>query len=213
MEKIKLYGFYNEAHKVLKDNFLKTLKDDWEINIFYLDIKGNGDFRSKEFLEIAELKLPFCLDAIEKNQGNIIIYSDMDIQFFGSCDKIIKEEIKNKDMLFVQEGNMVNAGFIVIKCNERTKEFFKLACKEDIHKHHLSDQGVINELLNKNIMEDLKIGKLPSQFWLSTHSELPKDIIFHHAVNTASTKEKTSLQLKLEEQEKIRGIYEKRNNN
>lgn len=205
MVKIKLYGFYTDAHKSLKDNFLKTLQDDWDINICYLDIRGNGNFRSNEFLKVIDLKISACLRIIKQNKGDIIIWSDIDIQFFGKCDELIKKEIENKDILFVPEGDNMNTGFIVIRCNKRTEEFFMLASKEDMYKHHLSDQGIINDLLKKKTVKDLVYGKLPSCFWLPTHSELPpKDIIFHHAVDTVSTKDKTSLQLKIEQLDKIR---------
>lgn len=203
-KKIKLYGFYTDVHKVLKDNFLKTLQDDWDINITHLDIGGNGNFRSKEFLKVLDLKIRTCLAAIKENRGNIIIWSDMDIQFFGKCDELIKKEIENKDILFIQQGDSVNTGFEVIRCNERTEELFMLASKEDTYKHHLVDNGVINDLLKRKVVKDLVYGKLPSCFWETTHSELPpKDIILHHAVDTAATEDKTSLQLKLEQLDKI----------
>ena len=90
MNKIKLYSYYTDDITVLKDNFISSIKDDWDINIQEIDkLNGNSNFGSNQFIQITKNKFEFLKSKILENMNNIIIYSDVDIQFFKSCNDII----------------------------------------------------------------------------------------------------------------------------
>jgi len=192
MEKIKLFGVYNSEQKVLKDIFVESIKDDWEINISELDIP-KGDFKSPNHNAILKKKHEITFKAIKDNMSRIILCLDVDIQLFGQCMPMILREIENKDILFQSRLvhpaqwkaiDDVNTGFMAIKCNEKTLELFDSLLKADWSKHGNQAQSTINYLLQLKAVKGLKYGAMPEQFWLpkwyTTYP--PKDIVLHHAI-------------------------------
>jgi hypothetical protein len=58
MGKTKIYSIYTDEIKEVKDIFLESIKDDWDINIEYWGKagEGNGDFLTKGWCSIDEYK-------------------------------------------------------------------------------------------------------------------------------------------------------------
>ena len=197
---------------MLKDEwFLKTLRDDWELNITYLEGLG-GNWGTSEFFNVTSLKkLEYLIQIIKDNWNNIIIWSDVDIQFFGKCEDIVLKSLDGKDITFQAEWvgkDAVNVGFFAMRCNEKTLSLwdYVLRCsKNNIQdlgnkKFPFGDQTVMNMALRENTI-NVKWCLLPESIWARSNGwEPPIDIVLHHA-NCAGSIEK-----KLQQMEYIRKI-------
>lgn len=210
--KIKLYSIYTEETVELKDIFMRSLQDDWEVNLVYWGKAGeDGNWGTKSFGKLMRRKIEFLIDNVEKNWGDVIIFSDIDIQFFGECNRLIEVAIQNNDVLFQSEywpGKNINAGFIVTSCNHRALNFFKSVAGLKLEGLKFFEQSAMNELL-KNDSIDLRWDVLPSQFWARSQGDKPPlDIVLHHANCTIPSvkdgKKIGSMDLKLEQYKMVR---------
>ncbi|MBD3245593.1 MAG: hypothetical protein GF333_01100 [Candidatus Omnitrophica bacterium] len=213
MSSFSLYALCTDEAEYFKKIFLKTLRDDWDVRIDYLGAagEGGGDWSSPGFLELVRIKLQYLVRLVKENYGKVIIWSDLDIQFFRECTPLIRREIKGKDILFQAEHwpqKEINSGFMVIRCNEKTLSFFEAVLKIDYEKMRHFDQSAINAILQENTI-GLRWDVLPRQFWAMTHGgNPPRDIVLHHANGTVPCERNGrkigSLQLKIEQLKHIR---------
>ena len=100
---MKLFSICTPQAAALKNEwFLKTLQDDWELHIVDLDNvpQGKGDYLSREWYHCIRKKIDILIDAIKSNPDDIILWADMDIQFFRPCTDIIKECMQGHDIVF-----------------------------------------------------------------------------------------------------------------
>jgi len=185
---MKLYSIYTDETKILKDEwFLKTIQDDWELNIVYWGKIGEGDgkWNSPGFKYLIRKRIEYLVNVIKDNWGDVIIWSDIDIQFFGRCTNIINKSMQNKDIVFLSDyrpTKKVNGGFIAIRCNAKTLLLFESVLKTNLEELPYHDQSAINNILRENLI-DIKWGLFPRQIWaLSNPGELPVDIVLHHAI-------------------------------
>jgi hypothetical protein len=217
MEKVKIYSIYTDELKEIKDIFLESIKDDWDINMEYWGKsgEGDGDFATNGWYNIQRRKIKFLIEKIKENWGNIIIWSDVDIQFFAKCDDLIKIAIDGKDIVFQAEWwpqKEVNVGFSVIRCNHKTLLLYQSVLQSDIENLPIADQSAMNNILKEKKV-DVEWDILPNQFWATSHymfdlSSPPVDVVLHHANCTAPTvrdgEKIGSVELKLEQFEIIR---------
>lgn len=214
--KMKLYAYYTEEMSQLKDYFFNSIKDDWDINIEKWDsFDGNSNFGSEQFRLITTKKLYFLLEKIKENIGRIIIYSDVDIQFFRSCNNIILDLIDGNDLLFqsenVNSNKVINSGFIVIRCNENTLKMFK-ECSEmriDQNVSSFFDQTILQYYITINSY--IKWNVLPIEFYNRCFGvAIPQNIVLHHATCTIpqiiNGKEISSLEQKIKQLESVKSI-------
>ncbi|MFH2069013.1 MAG: putative nucleotide-diphospho-sugar transferase [Candidatus Omnitrophota bacterium] len=219
---MKLYAVYTDGAAILKDDwFLKSLQDDWELNILQVGAteKKYGDFSTPGFKDVVKKKTALILDSIKDNFGDVIIWSDLDIQFFGKCSDTIEYSIKEKDVVFQSErggGGEVNAGFMAIRCNRKTIEFWQAVLKRvnssEWNQPEVNDQSIINGLLRKK-SGDIEYDIFPNCFWAKSHpGKPPRDILLHHANCTAPRLKKGrltgSMELKIEQLSEIRRLVE-----
>jgi len=100
---MKLFSIYTDQTIVFKDKwFLRTLQDDWELNLVYIKdaSKGNSDYLSEEWYYCIKTKIEILIEAIKNNWNDIIIWADIDIQFSRKCTGIIERSIPRKDIVF-----------------------------------------------------------------------------------------------------------------
>ena len=219
---MKLYAVYTDGAEILRDEwFLKSLQDDWELNILRVEISGEkyGDFSTPGFKDSVKKKTGLILNSIKDNFGDVIIWSDLDIQFFGKCSDTIEDSIKEKDVVFQSElggAGEVNVGFMAIRCNQKTLEFWQAVLKRvnspEWNQPAINDQSIINDLLQKE-SGDIKYDVFPSRFWAKSHpGKPPRDILLHHANCTAPRLKKGrltgSMELKIEQLSEIRRLVE-----
>ncbi len=215
MKKIKLIVASNPESPLIK-TFLDSIKDDWDIQLIKQGVPT--DINSNEFHKTIRNQYKQGVDYIRNNPGELLILSDIDIQFFRKATLTILECMGDKDIMWLSQrfpwDGKINAGFIVIRCNEKTLKFFNEVLTLGWAKN-TGDQGCIQKLLEDkfidNFIPDLKYGILPIQFWLKRYSNgiPPKDIIMHHAVQEAGdagTKQESRLKLKLDQLTEIKAL-------
>jgi len=194
---VKVFGVFSEENKQLKDDwFLETLADDFELNFKNLGSSGGKDagFSSDFWFSALRQRHEYICQAIRDNWGEIILCADMDIQFFGPCLPIIRASISEKDIVFQSERwpptGEVNAGFVAIRCNDKTFDFYNRIALMEFEKMPLGDQSAINELLQEK-STNLRWGVFPAQIWARSHGCIPPDdIVVHHANCTFNTADK-----------------------
>lgn len=200
---MKAFGVYSEENKELHDEwFLKTLSDDFELNFKYLGSSGGAEvhFASDYWFGALRTRHENLCQAIRDNFGEIILSMDLDIQFFGQCIPVITEAMTKKDIVFQSEHwpptGEVNAGFVAIRCSDRTLDFYNRVAQMEFEKMPLGDQSAINMLLQEK-SNNLEWGVFPAQIWARSHGCVPPDdIVVHHANCTADKTAKVN-QLKL----------------
>jgi hypothetical protein len=214
---MKIYAVYTEEEAVLKDIFVQSLKDTWTVNTVYWGrIGGNvQDWGTEAFITLMRRRIEFLVQTIKQVMGHVIIWSDIDIQFFKPCSFLIEKWLGDHDMLFLSEHwprKQVNAGFVVIRCNAKTLSFYETVLKMNFETFEYHDQSAVNQLLNDKTV-NISWDVLPYQFWAKSHGGVaPKDIVMHHA-NTTFPYEKdgkhvSSLELKLEQITSVRNFIE-----
>lgn len=212
MGKLKVYSVYTNETAVLKDIFLNSIKDDWDISMKKWEPVGNdGDFGSPGFIKLLRHKMEYLIELIQENFGNIIIWSDVDIQFFNPCTDLINACMADHDILFQAERwpeKEINSGFMVIRCNASTLVLFEHVLKAKMEEMRHIDQTAINNVLNSNCI-NIKWDVLPQQFWAFSHGPVPpRDVVMHHANCTIPIVRRGtrigSIQLKIRQMEVIR---------
>jgi len=214
---MKLYCFYNDAHKVLFDNWFKpSIKDDFEIKDKILtDDVIDITHKNNDFYKICIFKIVHILEAIEENINNneIFLYFDVDIQFFGKIEDRIEELMKDNDILFQKGGRSINIGMIVCRSSEKTKQFW-LNVKTELIKTKLNDENICRYLLGldnkvdqhcnyykRNNKYSIKWNYLPEKEFVGGHivsistsedifKKIPKEILVHHASYTMGLENK-----------------------
>jgi hypothetical protein len=186
---MKLFSICTPAAAVLKDDwFLKTIRDDWELNIFDLDDvpPGNGDYLSREWYYCINKKLDILLDAIAANPDEIIIWADIDIQFFRPCEGIIRRCMPGRDIVFQRWnslGSEINSGFMAIRCNARSCALFEAVAATDFNHRVFADQDAINDLLKAG-SPPVRWGVFPRTFYHVDLGPAPTAIALHHGCGT-----------------------------
>lgn len=200
---MKVFGVYSEENKKLRDDwFLKTLVDDFEVHLISLGSSEGREvhFASDFWFRALRKRHEYLYQAIKNNPGEIILSLDCDIQFFSQCRPVINQSVEGKDLVFQSEHwpptGEVNAGFVAIRCNDKTLDFYARVAEMKFEKMPLGDQTAINQLLRDKPF-DLRWGVFPAKIWARSHGYAPPlDIIAHHANCTSGTEAKVR-QLKL----------------
>jgi len=209
---MKLYVVYDDGSKTLKDKwFLRYIRDEWEINITHIDLPGPAysSFLTNRWKEIVRRKNETILKSIKDNLGAVIVWTDIDIQFFGECVPAINELIAGNDFLFQSEHgdiNEVNIGFMVIRCSDESYNFWKTVMERVAAGEW--DQAAVNDMLRKGTAR-IRYNILPSKFWATSHHNAPPaDIVLHHANDTPARLKggrlKSSIELKLDDMRGVR---------
>jgi len=219
---MKLYAVYTDGAAILKDEwFLKSLQDSWELNLLRVAIteKKYADFSTLGFKEAVKEKTELVFRSLKDNFGDVIIWSDLDIQFFGKCSDIINDSIKENDVVFQSEwgdAKEVNAGFMAIRCNQKTFGFWQSVLKRinsaEWNQPAVNDQSIINDLLRKK-SGDIKYDVFPGRFWAKSHpGKPPRNILLHHANCTVPRVREGrligSMELKIKQLNEIRRLVE-----
>lgn len=212
---MKLYAIYTDETKELRDIFINSIQDDWDIDVRHWGKvgEGGGDTCTKGWYDILRRKIEFFVEKIREDFDKTIIMSDIDIQFFGRCTDLINKVMLGNDIVFQAEHwpqREINCGFVVLRCNEKTLRFYESVLQYDLESLPLGDQSAMNDLLKENRL-NVKWDVLPGQFWAMSHPcPPPPDIVLHHANCTFPVVEggRTigSIELKLKQLEMVR-IY------
>lgn len=205
----KIYTFYNSSFVKLKDNFLRSIKDDFMVEAVFMDIPASGKLAGG--FQIWKFKTKIIIDAIRKNFGKIILVADIDIEFLKPVKGIIREYIRDNDIVFQRnpqpsEGP-INIGFMAIRCNRKVLIFWNtVLLLVTLLKRH--DQLIVDILLIGKLklfsryLLRIKYGYFPLEIWANGPGEdwnrkIPKEISLFHATWVVSQEEKLALMNKI----------------
>ena len=205
---MKIYTTYSPSHENLYQNyFLSSIGSEFEVNAQKLNEDSNFYQKTYSYrlsfsgqTDPAEhAKLKFWKVGCENNMGQIIVCSDVDVQFFGEAVPSLLEELGDFDVACQYGGSEggvpLNGGFFVMRCNERTLNFLI-----EIDKNFTEDsQYMINkfkDLCKCKALSDkfFTIGQVLARAWRGEVTfTLPNPILVHHAAGTSSMKQKIEL--------------------
>jgi hypothetical protein len=194
---MKIYTYYTESHKEMFENYFSKTIQDLEMVSYYGEQEcASGSYYQDGWKKTTMKKVDVFIKACEENQGDIFVYSDVDIQFFGPLKETLIQELGDYDIAIQNDylGGMCS-GFFVCKGNERTLKMFEsMKSNEDLY---LEDQHALNMNLNF-----VKFKPLSHRFWTfgiyktqwkNQNFDIPDDILMHHANWTEGLNNKYTL--------------------
>ena len=208
----RMYLFFTPSHEQLfTEFFLPSLQDDYELVINrYEQISESAMYMQEGWNQTVIKKIEMIINACKKNNGEIFLYSDVDIQFFKPTREVVFNIMANPniDIVIQQDHPSGTActGFLACRASERTLLFWlqvRDIMLENIDQHKgIDDQGAFNIAIHSQI-EGLNIQWcfLPNTFmgpgmsigtpWNPGNSLIiPKDIVMHHANYTVGISNK-----------------------
>jgi len=217
---VKLYCFYTPSHSVFyKDWFKPTASKEFEVHPleYQEQISQTAEYAQEGWRETQYNKVLHWKKAVEDNMGDIIVCSDVDIQFLGKCKDFLSNILADNDIAFQQnkKGGPICSGFFVCRCSLKTQNFFDIVSKRLEKIMHEPGGGEQYEM-QKLIAEpwyDLKVLKLShDRIWNpgTNYKEVkelfvPEDIRVHHANWTEG------LDRKIEQLNYVKSVYVQRN--
>jgi len=153
---MKLYSLFTNQHKIFKDEwFAPSIKDNFDVIIKEYQIDDEGEIGNLAFKNAMFLKVSTIINAICDNFNDVIIYSDIDVQFFKPIKNYIENLIINFDLLIQRDSpfGVFCAGFMVIRCNQKTLSLFEAIKKRMKERDTHDDQQIMNEILHYDLIE------------------------------------------------------------
>ncbi len=187
---MKIFSFYTNSHRALKDIFISSLRDRYEIIIECIDGVETAEKKLKDGkhigggIEIWLYKTKKVISAIRDNFGKNIIFADIDIKFFKRTESSILKHIGEFDILFQSDvfgTKAVNIGFMVIKCNHKTLFFFERVLAK-IENQGIWDQRVVCSMLESSQLRENNSGFIAEDELLWNH--LPLNFLPWHMVSS-----------------------------
>ena len=204
---MKIYTTYSPSHENLYRNyFLSSIGSEFEVNANKLSKDSNFYQKTYSYTlsmsgrtdPAEQTKVKFWKTGCENNMGQIIVCSDVDIQFFGETVPSLLEELGDSDIAYQRGGAHtipLGGGFFVMKCNEKT-----LNLLTQIDNHFSEDsQYMINkfkDLCDYKMLSDkfFTIGQVLGRAWRGEVTfTIPDPILMHHAAGTSGMKQKVKL--------------------
>ncbi len=165
--RFKLYCMYTPKFQILyEDFFLPSLKDEFDVVAKnYEQECPSGVFLSSGWNKTMMRKLELLRDAIYENANNqVFFYSDVDIIFLNPILQAALKYLGDKDFV-IQQGwprNMICAGFLVMRGNERTLNLILRALELMKTNAKIHDQKAIQIILERLTPHEIVWDFLPS---------------------------------------------------
>ena len=187
---MKIFCCHTPSHnRLYYDDFLTTIPVGFTVCSEVIEMFGEGHYNSQQFVPCVIKKVDLILQSLRENADNVIIWSDVDIQFYRLTPDIAMAELGDRDIVFQAAGvpaNEINSGFFICRCNARVIKFF-----EEV-KHRLQyesageiEERVINKLLPTLLERELSWCQLPRYFYArSNYWPPPRDLVLYHANQT-----------------------------
>lgn len=141
---------------------------------------------ARDFLQSLEAKVELVLESIAANPDEAIIWSDVDIVYFGDPAALMLALLTDKqtDIWFQKElvgqSDDVNAGLVLMRCNAAVEQLYRDALAIMRENPQLHDQDAINQLFRNGAAVRWKY--LPLQFAARSQGWPPaRDIVAYHA--------------------------------
>lgn len=185
--RIPIYVVITPSHRVLFDQFFLPSLDQtqFKLHVFELDQAGDGEFLADDFKRCILFKLDQIIASIIRHKQQVIVWSDIDIQFFNMKAADISTHFHESPLQFAAQrlnkhSTDVCGGFYALRCSEEMLDFFTAARNATVHETDGNEQDAINLLLRRPAAPQWKL--LNSQFYARTHGAwLPSGLVMHHA--------------------------------
>lgn len=206
---MKLFCVLTPSHELLFHSYFRpTLPAGFDLQVVRSVETGQGDFLSADWSRAMMEKGRATCESLHENRGEIIVWSDVDLQFFAlqPADLEALLEQSGRDILFQREWREqeeINGGFFVCRCTDAVIALFN-AVFEDMQKLvEPRNQPAINARLQKQ-QPAVAWGYLPLSFYAWTHGwPPPRDLVLHHANGTVG---KNSVARKIAQFEEVRAF-------
>jgi hypothetical protein len=147
---VKLLTVYSDSHKAFLEAFLKTFPQNDGIELVQQEIPQecpSAFFNSPGWAKTSRTKLSRVLDQMESmNEGEIFIYSDVDVIFLKPLLPFITDELNGVDIKFQNDRGTVCMGFFAAKVNFSTKQLLKNVL-DLAESENLTDQEAANKVV------------------------------------------------------------------
>lgn len=187
---MKIFCCYTPSHNTLYcDDFLPTIPAGFALQSEVIEMFGDGHYDSPQFVPCVVKKVDLILQSLCENAGSVIIWTDVDIQFYRLTPEIAIGELGDRDIAFQAAGvppHEINNGFFICRCNQRVIEFFEEVKRALCHEYAGEiEERVINKLLPTLSQRELSWCHLPRSFYArSNFWPPPRELVLYHANQT-----------------------------
>ena len=181
---MKLYTIHTPSHKPLYDNFLKSLPTEFEhINKEIPQECETGDYYEKGWDITCYRKVEFFYEKCKENQGEYIVFSDVDIQFFTEkLEETLLKEIGDYDIACQDDCGIYCSGFFIVNCNEATLQLFKTMKEKYVKEDQTSLNAHIGLVKAKFLSRKFfTVGHIIRRQWVGQDFSIPYEILIHHS--------------------------------
>jgi len=160
---VKFVFFYSPIYEFYANHITESLCDHFELKpILINDLVNDKKLGGHTFMGGVSIKIELLIEEIKQNMGNHIVFSDATIFVNSKTTLPLKTFIHRHaiyDLCFADNAinELYNIGFMLIKCNDKTLQFF-----EDVLRDLKTFNGWDQEVVNQHIRErhhNLKITK------------------------------------------------------
>jgi hypothetical protein len=200
---IPLYSLYTPSHTVLKERyFMPTLPSDVELHLRFVESEGAGFIQDESWRRAIIWKVELILEAIDRHADGVFVYTDVDVQFFGSFTAWFHRALARHDLVFQADapGPALCAGFFFCRSTEVTRALWQQVLEQvRATQAREDDQSVARRLVRH--MPGLRYACLPPQFYgggtmtgrnwnPGDKLRLPRGLLMHHANFTLGVENK-----------------------
>jgi Nucleotide-diphospho-sugar transferase len=184
---MKIFCVVTPSHKILYERFFLPSLDteSFDLHSSFLDQEGSGDFLADDFKNCIRFKLTKIIESIQNHPDATIVWSDVDLQFFGLEPSHISSYFE-PDFDFVAQrltyrDTHVCGGFYAIRCSGQTLAFFRQVEELTLSTTDGNEQDAINLVLNSGSPK-FKWQFFGREFYARTHGiAIPINAVLHHA--------------------------------
>jgi hypothetical protein len=184
---VKLYCVITPSHRSLYERFFVPSLDcsAFELRAFWLEQEGKGEFLADDFKRCIRFKLAKIRESIQQNRSAIIVWSDIDIQFFGLRPDHILAYFDSETDFVAQRLNSLNSticgGFYAIRCSTKMDHFFNRVSEITQEETNGNEQEALNSLLQVTA-HSIRWRLFGSEFYARSHGiRIPANARLHHA--------------------------------
>jgi len=183
---MRIYTTYTPSHENLYENyFLSTLPNDDGLELV---VRQNpqecvsGSFYDEGWNQTCYRKIELFIEACRDCMGDVFIFSDVDVQFFGPIRQALIDELGDFD--FAAQDDTLGcycSGFFVCRANERTLTMFETMLANYEHE----DQATLNRFVGMCKSKFLShrfftVAHAVGGGWQGQEFELPDGLLVHH---------------------------------
>jgi len=203
---MKLVYACSPSHYLLRDSIflpsLRRTREKWDLREIQCIQTGEGNFQAPDWTRVESLRMEGMRKIAAEHRGEVMILSDVDIQFFAPLQELAVQSLGRYDIVFQREHlscNSANLGFVIMRCNPPTLTLLEILCSAI--QANRWDQEKLNELIAQNRMP-CSFGFLPDVF--ANDNLIPSDghplngMVLYHSIGTFPQPEFSSVAQKIQ---------------